>query len=563
MTARIEEPRLPDRAPLLPAAILAGIGISARTILLPWTPLVALTALVAALAALARARLAGGQDRAARALVAASGVAAILATTPLLGVPAPRPFHDPVHETPIARRANHTLPPALARFTRAVVLNDLEGLEPAVRVAYRRTGLTHLLAISGMNVAIMALLFRAALAPLPMPAIARELGSAAAVGVYIAGIGAPPSALRAGLMAIAVFLARARGRSTGAINILAGAALVTLLWDPSSIRDPGFQLSYAATAGLIAWTRPLARLLPSRPRHLGPLIAGTLAAQAPTLPLVAWHFAELAPIGFLANIATIPIFAVLFPLAVLALAGLPPAAVAAAHLLEVMGWIIEAMARLPGSAFVIERPPLAAVLALLVLSLLPLIVPMRRRTGTAILLLVTAATTYAFQEPASGTWIVSDGRGRIGIIDTRGDGTAVLLDPGLSGLAWKSALTDLGVTQVHRIVATSPAALSPAGGRRLAELVPVTAWNVPLGYKNHPEGGWVLRRMEAAGHIEYRATPHAILDAAVGRVTLADHSDTPGVLAVSARDRETARIHDGRSTWNLRFPADNGAITGL
>ncbi len=547
------------RVPLLLPALALALGIASGPLLRPFATSLALATMAAGVLALLVRRT---HPRASASVLSATVIAATLAVAPLLGVADLPPDPRALSKTPIARHADDTLPPQLARFARAVILNDLEGLEDADRIAYRRSGLTHLLAISGVNVAIMALLFRLLLAPLPLPRAARELGAAAAVAVYIAGIGAPPSALRAGIMAIAVFIARARGRTSDTLNILFGAAFLTLLIDPIALYDPGFQLSYAATVGLILWTRPLQAVLPSRPRLLGPLVAGSVAAQALTLPIVAWHFAELAPIGFVANLAAIPLFALLFPLTVLALIGLPGALPPAASLLEILTGAIDAFARLPGATFAIARPPLPAVFALLGLGLIPLVAAVRHQRLAFTALIAMLALSLATSGRREGTWVVADETGRLGIIHAARENVTIL-DGGLRGLSWKRALAELGITRVTRVQATTPAALNPGGVRRLAEFLDVAAWEVPSPWMRNPEHRWVLARLAAAGRVETCSDSVPLLQVGATAYALADTPPRPGTIAVAPRGRFAALLRGSGVDRVVRFPADSGGRAAL
>lgn len=556
------------RLPLLLPALITALAIALTPRLLSWTPAFAAFSLLCAVAApiLRRSHRGAGANRA----VAAAVLLALLAAVPLLASGAGEREAQRAesrmreaesrNESPISRHANRILPPALAAFTRAVVLNDLSGLSAIDRASYRQTGLTHLLAISGMNVAVMALLFRLALAPLPLPGLARDLGAAAAVAVYVAGIGAPPSALRAALMAMAVLIARATQREAATANVLAGAAFLTLLWDPASIRDPGFQLSYAATIGLIVGTRPIQRMLPPRPRLLAPLVAGSLAAQVATLPIIAWHFAELSPVGIIANIAAIPIFAVLFPLSVLALAGVPLSADLAAHLHAALVQIIDAFARIPGASIAVPRPPLEAVLAALLLLLLPLLPASRMRRLSAVSLVVVAGLSLLLHRPAVGVYAIADAGGGIGIASISQPGQAEIIDGGLAGRSWLSALPELGITHTSRIALTDPRGLSPAGARRIATWASVETWSLPVSWRDSESSASLLGRLSPGSFIVFhREAP--ILARHPLAVMLAD-SVIPGTLSVR-RDGDTVEVRSPDGTARRAFLKDSARARGI
>ena len=188
-------------------------------------------------------------------------------------------------------------------LARAFLLGQGQALPPAQREAMRRLGLAHLVAVSGLNVGMVAALLMALL--LRAPRALRLLGALAGVCAYALLVGPLPSLLRAVLMSVAVAVALLLRRLPQAWNGLASACVLMVLLDPSWVRDPGFQLSVAATAGLLALVRPLA----SRLRWggwLGPPLAVTLAAQLATLPWALAAFGRFSAVSPLANLVAVP-----------------------------------------------------------------------------------------------------------------------------------------------------------------------------------------------------------------------------------------------------------------
>jgi len=143
---------------------------------------------------------------------------------------------------------------------------------------------------------------------------------AAILGIlfYTLLVGASPSVLRAAIMGILALFARQIGRRTG-INTLAITAAAMVAWNPNILWDAGFQLSFAATLGLVLYAEPLqtwftnllARRLPlDRARRLagpaGEYLLFTLAAQVMTLPVIAYHFQRISLLSVLANPIILP-----------------------------------------------------------------------------------------------------------------------------------------------------------------------------------------------------------------------------------------------------------------
>ncbi|MDR7420228.1 MAG: DNA internalization-related competence protein ComEC/Rec2 [Armatimonadota bacterium] len=186
-------------------------------------------------------------------------------------------------------------------------------LDPRVYQQFSRAGLVHLMVVSGAQVAIVAgacaWLARALRLSVSMATVATGLG----VAVFAGMIDWAPSIGRAVLMtAVAmggVLIGRARDRRA----TLAAAALALLVANPESLFDIGFQLSFAATWGLLFLSPVLeARLAWCHPR-VASALGVTLGAQAAVAPLLALHFQTLAVAGLAANVLVLPLIAALVP----------------------------------------------------------------------------------------------------------------------------------------------------------------------------------------------------------------------------------------------------------
>ncbi len=188
------------------------------------------------------------------------------------------------------------------------VLGERAGIPRDVRDAFAITGTAHLIAISGTNMTIVAAAVSVALRHRAPPIIV-AVASVLAIAAYTVLVGPSASVLRAALMAAVSALALALGRRGAAANGLGAAATGMLLLEPRALEDVGFLLSVAATAGLIAWQRPIAERLARLPRLLADGIAATLAASVPTIPILAAVFGRVSLISPVANLAAVPLFA--------------------------------------------------------------------------------------------------------------------------------------------------------------------------------------------------------------------------------------------------------------
>jgi competence protein ComEC len=203
------------------------------------------------------------------------------------------------------------LPPASAALLAGLLLGERSELPQAADDAFRRAGVYHVLAVSGFNVALLASVVFLGLSLLGIP---RRLVAAAAVGCLIGFafvVGGQPSVVRATIMGVLLLIGRLLDREVNPLNSLALAALLILLWRPNDLRDPGFQLSFAATLGILILAPPTERFLAAAgwPRWLALPCSVSLGAQLAVTPIMLTHFNQLSLIGVGANLVVVPLAA--------------------------------------------------------------------------------------------------------------------------------------------------------------------------------------------------------------------------------------------------------------
>jgi competence protein ComEC len=236
-----------------------------------------------------------------------------------------------VHRDEIRSRAEAALgrgmPTREAQLARGFVLGEDEAIDESTVEDFRRSGLSHLLAVSGQNVALLALLAMPLLAALGIPLRLRLIWILAAIAVYVPLAGAGPSLVRAGVMGAVSVLATLAGRRSSRLYALALAAVVTLAIDPRIAGDVGWQLSFAAVLGILALTSPLRAAIAPRVgagggrAALAEGAALTIAATLATAPLIAFHFGTVSTTTLIANLLALPAVAPAMWLAMLAAAG--------------------------------------------------------------------------------------------------------------------------------------------------------------------------------------------------------------------------------------------------
>ena len=204
------------------------------------------------------------------------------------------------------------IPQREAALARGFVLGEDEEIDATTREDFRRAGLSHLLAVSGQNVTLLALLGMPLLGALGIPLRQRLLWVLGLIAVYVPVAGAGPSIQRAGVMGVLGLLATMAGRRSSRLYALMVAAGVTVAIDPAIAADVGWQLSFAAVLGILILAAPLQRAITGRigsgawRRALAEGVALTVAATLATAPLIAFYFETFSTTALLANVLALP-----------------------------------------------------------------------------------------------------------------------------------------------------------------------------------------------------------------------------------------------------------------
>src|SRR3954468_520657 len=206
----------------------------------------------------------------------------------------------------VGRSIKRLFPLKDAGLLMGLALGDTSALDPGLARDFQATGLGHLLVVSGENVAMVLAPILALASWLKLRRAARLALASGTVMFFILVTGAEPSVLRAGVMAGLALFATSAGRPRSAGTILAGAVLILLVVDPSLVWAIGFQLSVAATAGMVLLASPLSERLGFLPKPVAMAAGTTLAAQCGVSPLLLFHFHEVPLVTILANLLAFP-----------------------------------------------------------------------------------------------------------------------------------------------------------------------------------------------------------------------------------------------------------------
>ena len=324
------------------------------------------------------------------------------------------------------------LPDTSAALLAGLILGEKTGLARETDEAFRRAGVYHILAVSGFNVALLASSVFFVLSAL---GVSRRT-TAVAAGVALVGfalvVGGQASVLRATVMGLLLLAAMLLDRKSQLMNALALAALVLLGWRPGDLWDPGFQLSFAATAGIIYLTPSITSWLAARgwPGWLATPVAVSMAAQAAVTPVMLAHFNQLSLVGIVANLVVVPLAAVGTTLGMLALLVTLASAVAADVLFQAL-WIallalraaVWVAAAVPAAMVHLPAPNWTAILAWCgSLALVPVLGARRwtRAAAAGCLAAALALSIWPWVRPG-------DGRLRVTFLDV-GQGDAILVE---------------------------------------------------------------------------------------------------------------------------------------
>ena len=232
----------------------------------------------------------------------------------------------------------------------AVSLGEKRALSDDLREVYSTSGVSHVLAVSGLHVGIMCwflyLLFPAFL--FRKVEWLRQLLVMAILWAYAYAIGLPVSITRTLIMFSIVALCRAAERETSALNSLGIAAIIMLASHPSSLFDMSFQLSFGAVFFIVILTPILLDIYdPRNPvgRYVWRIMVLSLSAQIGTAPIVMYHFSGFSTYVMLANLFVVPVMFVIVSLSMsLWIAGWFPAL--RMVVVSVLTWLIDTMTAL-------------------------------------------------------------------------------------------------------------------------------------------------------------------------------------------------------------------------
>lgn len=200
-----------------------------------------------------------------------------------------------------------TLPPVAASLLSGILIGERRKLPETVEEMFQDTGVIHIVAISGLQVGLIAL---SGFLILRFFRIPKKVTSGVNMGLvifYAWMVGRQPSVVRSAVMSVAVLSSSLLDRDPEPFSVLMLAGFLIMLVNPGALFEAGFQLSFAATAGLIYLSPRLKEFLPSFPHWLQNLMGTTFGAQLAVLPLTARHFGRISLVSPVANLLIVPL----------------------------------------------------------------------------------------------------------------------------------------------------------------------------------------------------------------------------------------------------------------
>lgn len=353
-------------------------------------------------------------------------------------------------------RLHRAMPGEAGDIAVALITGNRSGLDKKTQESLRKSGLAHILAISGLHMALVTLtiiwLVRAILALFPFLVLRYPVHKWAAFAGFVAASsyltisGASIATQRAWIMISVMLLSTLMDRRAITMRSVAIAALIILVMAPDSLLSPGFQMSFAAVTALVAsyealrkWSERRSRnftsnsktgsLIGSLWRYVAGMGFSSLIAGGATALFAAYHFHQVAPMGIFANLGALPIVSLaVMPLALFSILLMPygleslvltPLAIAINWVVDVSDWINSFEA--PGVTGML--PVGFLTLGILSLLMMTLLKTKLRLIGVLFLLLIPF---LSYAQPSPDIIVAETGRA---IAVKNGEGGLELLYP--------------------------------------------------------------------------------------------------------------------------------------
>lgn len=479
---------------------------------------------------------------------------------------------------------NRYLPAREAGVLIPMLIGEKSGLSQEDLEAFKDSGIVHVLVVSGMNVAYISLIFIGVFRILGFRQRHAALLSIPFILLYMFITGNNPPVVRATVMALFVIISLCLSREPRVYQSLAMAAMAILIVDPQALFTASFQLSFAATIGIVYLypylMKPAAGLPYLIRNTIAATIAVSLAAQLAVIPVIAYYFNKVSFIGIISNIPAVPLAGVLTATGIVLyiahfIAGFVtvPVAFVTSLLLRCLLWLVHRFAEFPFATIHVATPSLALLAgyyALLAGVFHLKRLPARHIVGAAAAVIIVF-TPHAVRSVKDGPTVTSL---------YAGNGTAVhvafpggrhwLIDAGRKRDGERVVcpyLWSKGIREIDGVIITSPDKHHYAGIENVAD-------NFPVGKMYYPKNsskdiarliegmrntGIDLREIRANERFFVGASTVTLLSSGAGqkislivlidhagkRMAFVDHGErlagerTADILHISCHDKDT------------------------
>ncbi|MDT7784821.1 MAG: competence protein ComEC [Pseudonocardiales bacterium] len=413
------------------------------------------------------------------------------------------------------RDASTVLDDEEAGLLPALVVGDTDHMVPRIVDEFRTAGLSHLLAVSGANLAIVCgAVYLLAKRCRAGPRTAAAAAMTALVG-FVVLAGPEPSVLRAAVMGAVTLLALVLGRRRSTLPSIAAAVIVLVLVDPALGGDPGFALSVVATAALVLVAPKWSRALKERgvPNGLAEAIVVPTAASLATAPLVAGLSGQVSLVAIVANLVAGPVVAPATVLGVVAAAVAPLYRPGAELVVHVAGpaitWLIQVgrqTATVPGASVSWPKGWLGAFALTGAVAAVVLLLRFKKTRTLVVAVLVGGFVVLVPMQVVSPAWPPDDwkvvacdvGQGDALVLATDEADRAVVVDTGPDPGAVDRCLKTLGIKRIPLLVLTHLHADHVQG--LPAVLTGRAVGAVAVGPLKEPDWAWKEVNKQARGH---------------------------------------------------------------
>ncbi|MCL2390279.1 MAG: ComEC family competence protein [Endomicrobia bacterium] len=196
-----------------------------------------------------------------------------------------------------------------------IIIGDKTALDNDIKTAFSDAGVIHVLVVSGLHVGFIGAVFLALFKLCGLPLKKASLLAIPFVFLYALATGANPPAMRAAIMFSCALISLSLDREPLIFNAIALSAVLILLFQPQQLFTASFQMSYAATTGIICFYRPVLRVFGKVKNKIlkffCEVLSITISAQILLIPVIMYYFGKVSIISFIANLIVVPLISVI------------------------------------------------------------------------------------------------------------------------------------------------------------------------------------------------------------------------------------------------------------